>query len=471
MSNSLAIAAVSQLIVEQVGGSLPDFLGINKFITVGPPQLMREGRTDPQINLFLYQLNPDAAWRNQVPPNKPQASYPLLALKLHYLVTAFGNENDDIAAHRMLGAVMLQFHNHPVLSIQGTAKDIADSHLADQYESVRLTLQPLSLDEATKLWSGFQSPYRLSVAYEASVILIESGKPARSAPPVLNRGGSSDSGFDASTLGAEPTIQMIDRPFGLSGPQLAPPATATWIQDELVLVGQNLDHPDLRIVFSHPKLKSRYIAKVTGAIEQSSSRLRVRLPHGLTTVEEDLSKSLNDMENAPVIAPTMDRWPAGVYTVAAARGVRKKIEADPNPPLDRVYSTSPVALAVLPQVQLPLTGDLSLTDANAALKVILISKLVLVGGQIAHAIKLFVGPIELVGDIQSPDGLELNWDSQDKDNIARLKAGLRQIPADGRFLRVQVDGVDSSLLSPPADSSSLPPKTFDTHLLVNVVGL
>lgn len=471
MSNSLAIAAVSHLLIEQVKAALPDFSQADKFVTVGPPQLMREGRKDPQVNLFLYQLGPDAAWRNQNIPNKPQSSFPLLALKLNYLVTAFGKDDDDTQAHPMLGAVMLQLHGNPILPMKGDAKEIADSNLADQYDSVRLTLQPLTLDEATKLWSGFQSPYRLSVAYEASVVLIESSKPAKSAPPVISRGGGEDTGFEASPLGGEPTIQSIKSPFGLPGPRLASVAPTKWIPDELNLVGQNLDHPDLRLIISHPQFKSRYIAKIASPLEQSGGTLRVRLPHGLSVFEDDSSKTVNEIESGPTVATLADNWPAGVYTISAARGVRAKVNGVKAATLDRLYSSSPVAVGVLPEVQLPLASGLQISAVEATLTIRLVSKLTMVAGAIAQSVKLFVGPIEMVGSVSSGDGQQINWRATDPNTIAKIKSAIAQIPQGGRYLRVQVDGVDSSLLAPPSDANSLPPKKFDNRLLLNVTGL
>ena len=471
MSNSLAIAAVSHLLVEQLKAALPDFMD-DKFITVGPPQMMREGRKDPQVNLFLYQLGPDPAWRNQDIPTKPKSAFPLLALKLNYLVTAFGKDDDDTQAHPMLGAVMLRLHSEPILPTKGLAKEIADSNLADQFESVRLTLQPLTLDEATKLWSGFQSPYRLSVAYEASVVLIESDKPARSAPPVLSRGGSEDPGFEASVFGGEPTIQSIKPPFGLQGPRLALGAPDTrWVSDELFLVGQNLDHPDLRLLFSHPRLGSRYIAKVGKVLEQTSTSLRIRLPQGLKIFAEDISTTIDQIESGTAIAATADNWPSGVYTVAAARGVHAKVNGVDTPAIDRLYSTSPFAFGLLPEVKVPLSSpanDLHFSNSGAKLKVSLRSKVRHSGLAVTQSVKLFVGPIELVGSITTTNGQDLAWETVDPGNAAKLAAALKLIPKVGRFLRVQVDGVDSSLLATPQDSNSLPAKQFNDKLLVTV---
>jgi hypothetical protein len=57
---------------------------------------------------------------------------------------------------------------------------LGDSDLADEVELVKFTPLSLSLEELSKLWSVFfQTPYALSGAYQATVVLIES----EAAPP------------------------------------------------------------------------------------------------------------------------------------------------------------------------------------------------------------------------------------------------------------------------------------------------
>ena len=51
----------------------------------------------------------------------------------------------------------------------------ATSH--EQIERVRITPQPLSVDELSKLWTAFQTHFRISAAYQVSVVLIESTRP------------------------------------------------------------------------------------------------------------------------------------------------------------------------------------------------------------------------------------------------------------------------------------------------------
>ncbi len=192
MSNQLAIAAVTatlrSLLVRGVG--IPE-------VTARPLDNARRSTTGHQLNLFLYQVLPDAALRNQDMPRQiksGETSYPALPLMLYYLLTAYSDDEDDTSAHRLLGAAMGVLHDHPLLGapeIKNATTPIADlatSNLHEQIERVRITLQPLTFEDMSKLWTTFQTHYRVSAAYQVSVVLIESTRPTKTPLPVLKRG-------------------------------------------------------------------------------------------------------------------------------------------------------------------------------------------------------------------------------------------------------------------------------------------
>ena len=119
----------------------------------------------------------------------------ILGLDLYYLLTAF-SETDDLKAHRIIAIAMRTLHENPVLtrevihhSIIGLPEEESDtSDLQYQIELIKLSYQPLSLEELTKLWSSFfQTQYRVSVAYQATVVLLDGKKSPRSSLPVLKR--------------------------------------------------------------------------------------------------------------------------------------------------------------------------------------------------------------------------------------------------------------------------------------------
>ena len=192
MSNHLAIAAVTatlrSLLVRGVG--IPE-------VTARPLDNARRSATGHQLNLFLYQVLPDAAFRNQDMPRqtKPgETGFPSLPLMLSYLLTAYSDDEDDTSSHRLLGGAMRVLHDHPllgapeILNATSPIADLSDSNLHQQIERVRINLQPMTFEDMSKLWTTFQTHYRVSAAYQVSVVLIESTRSPRTPLPVLKRG-------------------------------------------------------------------------------------------------------------------------------------------------------------------------------------------------------------------------------------------------------------------------------------------
>jgi hypothetical protein len=155
------------------------------------------GKPGTAVNLFLYQVMPNAAGRNvDLPTRRDDGTIvqrPRAALDLHYLLSFTGKES-DLEPQRLLGSVTRTLHVQPVLThqnIQSTKAAVgflATSDLDGDIELVRFTPLSLSLEELSKLWSVFfQVPYALSVAYQASVLFIEGKETPQSALPVRLR--------------------------------------------------------------------------------------------------------------------------------------------------------------------------------------------------------------------------------------------------------------------------------------------
>ena len=191
MSNALAIAAVTATLEAILGlgvhadGDLSDTA-----FTALPPDKARGALTTNQLNLFLYQVLPNAAWRNMNPVKPGETGISPQALSLYYLLTVFGRENDHSQPfdHHLLGRAMSILYDHALLGPQEIQLSFPGSDLERQVDRVRITFQPQTIEELSKLWTGFATQYRLSVAYEVSVILIDTTQPSRSPVPVLTRG-------------------------------------------------------------------------------------------------------------------------------------------------------------------------------------------------------------------------------------------------------------------------------------------
>lgn len=201
MSNSLAIAAVTatlrQLIFKAVapaGATTVTTLPLDRAATKGG------GR---RVNLYLYQVSPNAALRNMAIPSRTRrgevGAVPL-AINLHYLITVYGDGDSDAqdmneSDHHLLGLALTALHDSPVLDrnrIRNATEPVdttaLKSDLHEQVEQVKLTMTMLTLEEMSKLWATFQTQHRLSAAYEASVVLLEGRNLTPSPLPVLRRG-------------------------------------------------------------------------------------------------------------------------------------------------------------------------------------------------------------------------------------------------------------------------------------------
>jgi hypothetical protein len=196
VSNSLAIATVTAGL-EQMLTPIIQKAVTNAKIAFGRPD-STDNQT-PLVNVYLYQVTPNAAYRNaDVPTRGPDGTVvnrPQAALDLHYLFTFHGDDT-KLEPQRLLGAVTTKLHAQPILSQQNIngaltqhSDFLATSDLASQAEKVRFTPTMLNLEEFSKLWSAFfQVEYSLSAVYQASVVLLTSDEETpRAAPPARSR--------------------------------------------------------------------------------------------------------------------------------------------------------------------------------------------------------------------------------------------------------------------------------------------
>jgi hypothetical protein len=169
----------------------------NALVTVSTPRFGEDdvpAKEDPRVNLFLYRVSENEYLQNREIPGhgSPGAfGFPPLSLNLHFLVTAFGSEPvrggngsplfNETQAHFLLGSAMRVFHDYPLLTERlltvrppSIGTPVLHESLIGAYEKVKLTLEPISLEDVTKVWMALSLRYRLSAAYSITVVQIES---------------------------------------------------------------------------------------------------------------------------------------------------------------------------------------------------------------------------------------------------------------------------------------------------------
>ena len=402
MSNALAIAAVTTTLRGLLDTALAlAFGGVD--VTTLPPDKARTGVGD-QINLFLFNTSIDQALRNTPPlTSKPgENGEPALPLRLQYLVTAYGQGDNDSLGHRLLGQAMSLLHDHPLLSREeirdATTGPLPDSDLHTQVERVRITPMSLNVEEMSKLWMTFQTQFRISAAYEVSVVLIDSTRASLAALPVLGRGSQDDAGIESTP--------NVESPFPTLSSVESPDPAALLPGETLTLRGSNLSGTTVAVRIKHQLMDAdRFLAPLPGA---TATEVRVVVP--------------DEPANLP----------AGIYTVAVEVGTEEA--AHPGITFTRetnrlAFARAPVITSAMPvsvardaagHVSMPLTCSPRLQPGQRVS--------LLLGGREIHAQPFPIPTAAPQFEFDNPTPAE----SPD--------------PVES-FARLRVDGVDSLLLN------------------------
>jgi len=188
MSSYRAIRDVDRTLSELLWANLrsdTEITGIlanqNQISFAAPFQLIENAEPDGNfLNLFLYRIAENGDLKNQPlerhEPNRLRI--PPLALNLFYLLTPLTQNRDSWEnAHRLLGKVMHVFYEHSIVRGQEL-----QGELRTHAEELRIVLNPISLEDITKLWSALARPYHLSISYEVKVVFIDSERELTSEP-------------------------------------------------------------------------------------------------------------------------------------------------------------------------------------------------------------------------------------------------------------------------------------------------
>jgi hypothetical protein len=415
MSNALAIAATTATLRNLLDTQMPvvdaDLSGIN--VVAQPLDQAGKDETQAKLNLFLYQTVINAAWRNMDMPRQVrpgETGSPPLALNLHYLITAYGPEDADKGSlsHRLLGAAMSVLHDHAVLDREEIRVALKKNDLADQFERLRITPLPLGVEEMSKLWMIFQTQYRISAAYEVTVVLIDSRAAVRSALPVLKRG--QDGRGAVASASVAPNLKDIRLPRSQPAGRLG---------EDIQITGDQLTVTDatVRFVTSRVKLPVELSAQ-SGA---SAGEITVHLP--------------NKTEDATALS----RWAPGFYTVAL---VVKKTDA-PS------IVSNELAFALAPQI--------TVTPNSAAVGTVNLT--LTCEPRIAEGQRVLL----LFGNRQvEPTSITTPADPAQP---TTLVFAIPNVTVDSYVVRLRVDGADSI---PVVYSGTPPVPAFDPLQTVNV---
>lgn len=337
MSTALAIAATTAVIRETLQTRLNNVpLGPMAGVTVSalPPDRLGLGAEDANVlNLFLYQVTPNVGWRNMDLPSRDSAgnllSNPPLALDLHYMMTAYGQE--DLEAEVILGYGLQAMHELSVITraaIQNAFSGpltammalVAGAELDQQQELVKITPEYLPAEQLAQLWTGFQDKYRPTAGFLATTVLIQ-------------RSDSVPASFPVRTTSVTvvpfvaPAIDAVSPAITATYPPPAP---------TVIITGQGLLAPGATVVFGEqpPVVPIQPSTAVSLSVPVPAD-----LPAGQATVQVTLPAQAGQLslpaaqsnQAVLLIRPAITQQ-GGAYDIAAAGG---QITVGVAPPVGR----------------------------------------------------------------------------------------------------------------------------------------
>jgi hypothetical protein len=171
-----ALRASSRTVVKflearlQADPLLSGFFGGGMVVSLATPQEMNEKPAEG-LSVWLYRIIRDDQRLNDPPVriSPTELRPPPLPVRLHYLMTPVTNEQtgDPETEQLILGKVLQLFHSHPVLAGADLQAEFAGTEV-----ELRVRLEPLMLEEITRVWESLDGSYQLSISYEVSVVNI-----------------------------------------------------------------------------------------------------------------------------------------------------------------------------------------------------------------------------------------------------------------------------------------------------------
>jgi hypothetical protein len=429
VSTALAIAATSRVIASIIDDAvaaarqvLPGGVLGSQTTSSAPPDHITTGETgeDTNLNLFLYHVTYNQGWREVGLPTRDAAGNPVgrapLGIDLHYLLTAYSS--GDYEAQIMLGIGMQALHEVPILFRQKIRnvfsapqseidKALATSELADQLEIIKVVPQQIGPDELSKLWTAFQSKFRVSAGYSVSVVLIETRAPVVAPLPVLSRN------FVVTPF-LEPTIESVSPQIFAFDPAAI-----------LTIAGSNLPGRDTVVIFDgNPGSPQTPTVAGNGA---SITVTLPTLPAGLNTLRVVRQVDLGTSPKTPfvesnvasfILQPVIRRAPAAPFDYQISVG-----SPDNNFTPPRV----PVTVQLDPAVTATQRISLLLNELNAP------------AGQVPSSFMFDAA----AADITPPN---------------QVLVFTQGVPAGDYLARIRVDGADSPLDTDPVSEAFVGPK-------------
>jgi IPT/TIG domain. len=161
-----AIGAVSEAIRQRLSTIA------NMTVTVGRPEPPDQAPAGKKLNIFLYESQFDASFKNY-PLEDGQP--PPVWLVLKYLLTAFaadGTTSDNVEAHENLGLGIRALQELSILRLTPGLPSSVVKALSDNPENLHITFDEAPTELLSKVMMQGDEKYRISVAFQVRPVMI-----------------------------------------------------------------------------------------------------------------------------------------------------------------------------------------------------------------------------------------------------------------------------------------------------------
>lgn len=172
MSNYTVIADVGEAFAEMLRSRLvPDLIPNRSGVALRSPG----DKEDIQLGIFLYDVRESEEIRRagMGSVGASRQSYPPIYLNLYYMITAYSKGDIKFRMsqeQKILGAVLQQLHDNSFIEARQFGEKDGDAfHL--QIELLRM-----DMDEKNKIWNFGGVPYKLSLFYKISPVVLDSAR-------------------------------------------------------------------------------------------------------------------------------------------------------------------------------------------------------------------------------------------------------------------------------------------------------
>ncbi len=180
MASTDAIAFVGDTLVQLLQDGLTGLV-LPANVSLSTPDAFKTFTPrQPAVTAFLYHVAIAGELRNasRRSPAAGSPARPPLPLEVRFLITPWTQQTRD--AYRIIGAIALLLYDHAVLSFS----ELLGTDWAPD-DAVELMMEALPVEQHYDIWEPTDIPYRLSLAYVARIVGIDSALAPSGAPVIV----------------------------------------------------------------------------------------------------------------------------------------------------------------------------------------------------------------------------------------------------------------------------------------------